>query len=204
MAELVVKVHELSSLPVPELCARTGRRATRTAKVTITHMPWWAWLGLLGGIVPFLVIALLTQRKVSVYLPHAAGRAAQQRAAFAGGVLTGIALPFFLMGAYFEPGLPAFVALVCCAAAFAGCVAATRAALVRGRWVDVETVRLVGLHPGFAAALGAEIAGRRAAVGPSAGWYADPSGQYALRWFDGGQWTAYVDGAAALPRAAYG
>jgi hypothetical protein len=35
-----------------------------------------------------------------------------------------------------------------------------------------------------------------------AGWYADPSGQVGLRWWDGVQWTGFTDGLPASVGAA--
>ena len=35
-----------------------------------------------------------------------------------------------------------------------------------------------------------------------AGWYADPSGEHAQRWWDGTGWTRHVSGAASAPRPA--
>ncbi len=54
--------------------------------------------------------------------------------------------------------------------------------------------------------------GKNSSPGPALGWYADPYSRYPLRYFDGGQWTAYVsdgattwtDPAAAAPAAAPG
>jgi hypothetical protein len=42
---------------------------------------------------------------------------------------------------------------------------------------------------------------------PAPGWYADPTGQAGVRWWDGSQWTSYsaphaAGGAAAVPRPA--
>ena len=75
--------------------------------------------------------------------------------------------------------------------------------------VDVRTERR-GMRPVFAGSVRPTVAVHRTAAGmlPSyprseegvvstagAGWYPDPSGRHALRWYDGRQWTPHaVDG----------
>lgn len=208
MADLVVRLDALRSLPVPDVCARTGRPATRRAKVTIVHTPWWAYLGLLGGWLVLLVLALVTQRKTVVHLPHARRRVVRRRVAFAAAAFLGMVLPFLVMAVYFEPGAVSVTVLAVGASAFAGSVSACRGALVRGKWVDLETVKLIGLHPSFHAVLAAGLAQHEASLRARAiaGWHPDPSGAYALRWFDGVQWTPHVAGIAGeavRPRPAF-
>ena len=45
---------------------------------------------------------------------------------------------------------------------------------------------------GSEAASGGEQAAAAAASAAPAGWYADPSGRYELRYWDGNQWTEHV------------
>jgi len=46
------------------------------------------------------------------------------------------------------------------------------------------------------------VTNTQGAGGPQAGWYADPAGSSQLRWWDGTQWTAYLQAAAQQPSPA--
>lgn len=53
------------------------------------------------------------------------------------------------------------------------------------------------LNDGIAGRLGAPAAAAPPSQGPPAGWYADPSGQPAQRWWDGAQWTEHTQPAVS-------
>jgi len=194
MAEVTVSAAELPTLPMPPVCARTGRTTSGTAKIQIVKTPWWAYLGLLGGVLFLALLAFVSSRKVVVTVPMAKGRMLRKRLAFAGAMVMLLPLMAGAMGLFFEPGLVSSLVFGISVVLTGALAYAYRTSVVGGRWVDDTTVRLTRLHPEFARSLQAAIdhrrdAERRAAL---AGWHPDPSGQHAYRWFDGAQWTGHV------------
>lgn len=194
MAEVTIDAAELPLIPMPPICARTGRMTNRTAKVQIVKTPWWVWFGLLGGVLVLALLAFAGSKKLVVQVPIAPGRMLRKRLAFAGIMLLLLPLMGGTMGLFFEPGLVSTLVFAVSAALTGACVYVYRTAAISGRWVDESTVKLTRLHPEFARTLQASVdhrreMERRAAL---AGWHPDPSGQHRLRYFDGGQWTEHV------------
>lgn len=196
---MVLRANEVPTLPMPPICARTGQPAGKAVKVTITKTPWWAWLGVLGGLLVLLVLALVASKRCEVRVPHARSRGVRRSLAAVGVVVGAFAEMFGVLFLIFEPGPASLFYNVVAGGVLAGCVWAYRDATCGGRWADDEHVVLTRLHPAFAAALQQAVDARReherrAAL---AGWHPDPSGQAALRWFDGYAWTQHVSGPAA-------
>jgi hypothetical protein len=202
MTEVVVPAALLPKLPLPPVCARTGRPAERTRAVRATHTPKAAYALLLFGVIG-VVAALFMGTRCTFRLPAARGLAARRAAAATAAWVCGaVALVAGVM-ALVTPTPARLVTF-----ALAAATAATTAHLARDAWVvvrmpDEVTVRLRGLHPAFAQPFAAAVAQaqeaeRRRAL---AGWHPDPAGHGGLRWFDGAAWTEHV--APAPPVAAW-
>lgn len=184
MTDLVLRAADLTAVPMPPLCARTGRPARGVAKLSVVHVPRSALAGLPLGVAGVLFLAHTGKRQVTVRLPVAPGVKERRTAAAAGALV--LAFLLILLGAMLtETRAPSLVLTVAVLAALlAGCARTYLTAWVGGSWVDEETVRLTRLHPSFAAAL---TEGVQRLSG--AGWHPDPGGTAAERWFDGRVWT---------------
>ncbi|HEV2888934.1 MAG TPA: DUF2510 domain-containing protein [Frankiaceae bacterium] len=196
----------LARVDVPmHLCARTGRAATASVEGRAQrHLAAPKDLPLL--LHSPLLHALLgggEQDGVPYRLPIARGTRRRRFLLQLASVLVGMAAFFVLVWAYFEPRpVPVLAASLSVAA---------EVALLRAydlAWVRVrrhgDGVVLDRLDPYFAALLQAavdeatvdEATAPAAAATTPPGWYADPAGGPALRWWDGAAWTVHVHGAA--------
>lgn len=194
MAEVTLRVAEIPTLPMPALCARSGAPAHKLVRLRIVQTPWWAWLGLLGGLLVVLVLALAAGRRVDVHLPYAKGRNAR-RGLGAVGIVVGLIVTMLgLMAVAVEPSVFSALFLVLSAALLAGSFRLYADALASGRWVDEHHVKLTRLHPAFATALQQLVDHRREVERrvALAGWHPDPGGTHSYRWFDGSAWTEHV------------
>jgi hypothetical protein len=179
---------------MPPLCARTGRPASKTAKVDIVHTPAWAWFGLVGGLLLALITTQHFGRKATVHLPIGRGVKARQSLAAVGIVVAFLPLFTFALMLAVDHALVGAVGTAVFLPLTFLCGRAYRGAWVRGSWVDEQRVRLTRLDPAFAAALSAAAAHRRAVEERMAfaGWHPDPGGTPALRYFDGVAWTEHL------------
>jgi hypothetical protein len=184
---------------MPPMCARTGKAARGTARVTVVKTPPWAVALAIFGLPGLIVMAYVASRRLTVTMPVARWVMAKQ--SFAGlGVVMAFCVAFVgLLGAYFEPGVVSFLVLGVASALTYVTGRAYRTTWVGGKWVDDKTVRLTRLDPAFAQALG-QAAAHRSTVEQrtaAAGWHPDPGGTPALRYFDGVSWTEHLAPGAA-------
>lgn len=157
MAGAVLSVERLERGDLPPVCCKTGERTRRTVERRHRVIPPWTWVLLPFGVVPFLLVALLTtQRTVMVALPMSRRAALRLRLAEVAarlalflGVITALAV---VTGSL---QVPWPVPVGCIA------VAALAYAVTQLLWVRVDlsytTAKLVHLgrvHPRFAEAVG--------------------------------------------------
>lgn len=157
MAGAVITVERLERGDLPPVCCKTGKRTRVMVERRHRVIPPWTWVLLPLGVVPFVLVALLsTRRTITIGLPMSRRAARRLRTAdglarlcLFGAMLTGLAaVTGRLQMPWFVP--VAFVA-----------GAALAYALTRALWVNVDlsytTARLVHLnrvHPRFAEAVG--------------------------------------------------
>jgi hypothetical protein len=157
MASAVLTVDRLERGDLPPVCCKTGERTRVTVERRHRVIPGWTWVLLPLGVVPFLLVALLsTRRTVTVMLPmsrRAAGRLRTAdrvaRLCFFSGVMTALG------AATGRPPIPWVVPAALLAAA------ALAIGVARMLWVGVDLsytsarlVHLARVHPRFAEAVG--------------------------------------------------
>jgi hypothetical protein len=154
---LTLRVARLGEVPMPPVCARTGRPADGVSRVTIWKTPGVAWLGLaVFGWFAFWALSRRFGRRLDVMVPTSSWvwrRKAIGLASTAVGVLGLLAI-----GTVAGESRTAALALLL---AFLVLVVVGPylylTASIDARWVGDDRVRLSRLDPAFAAMLGAAV-----------------------------------------------
>ena len=190
MSDVAVPARLVGTMPFPNgRCARTGRPARATQRLRVGKAaPSGHYALLLLGLVGAIAAGLMSE-SVTVGLP-VSGAVRLRRA------LWGLAMSVSMVAgvvaacaALVTPGAVAVAVAVAFSAAFVVSLRAFLNAWVSARWKG-ETVVFSRLDPGYAAALQAAVDAAVSHVPP--GWYPDPSGAHAHRWWDGRAWTTQV------------
>jgi hypothetical protein len=176
MARVWVPLAAFRHQALPSVCAKTGAPAERLVPLRARRPGRSAWLLLLAGVVPYLVVRQFATREVTILVPFSAAAARRRaRARLVVAVAAG-GCPVALLLAVADGRRPALLAG---AAWLAGALAAAAlaAAVSVGTRLDLSAggVLLRGVHPGFRDAVGVpgagpvRPAGRRRALRSSAG-----------------------------------
>jgi hypothetical protein len=152
MSTVTLPVSTFETVPMPPVCARTGRPADRTVRVSAYRTPPIAWLGLI--VFGWFVFWLLTRNgpRVDLDLP-ASGWVTRRRvlgwALFVVGVAGMVTSPMAAGGDF-----PAWLAVVFCAFLLMIVVGPFLivTATVEARFADEQHIRLRRVHPDFVAA----------------------------------------------------
>lgn len=191
MTDLVIPVADVPALRVPPICARTGLPARKTRKLRMLKAPAWTYAFLVFGVLVAVLLQNLVGKRTDLDLPIARRTSIRMNVCLLGIALCGCAAVFGFFWVLSAPGAASGVACVATTGLTVAAVVTYYRSWVHGKYIDDDNVRVTGLDPSFAEAIRAQLVARREAVAP-AGWHADPSGQHALRWFDGTAWTAHV------------
>ncbi len=186
----------------PMVCARSGKPATKHRNMEVYgDVPSSASFFILLGLLPYLLIARsMARTKFRIHLPLS-NTGSPRRTAYGLGAL-GAFLGMFVVVAIPNENVAAVVALACIVALIWLLIlfATTEASARPKNGVLV----MKHVHPTFVSAVesavsqwqqgGAPTVGgyAPATVSPPAGWVADPSGRFQLRYWDGQQWTEHV------------
>jgi hypothetical protein len=66
MAQIRLGRYEIKREILPDVCMRCGTPADRTRRTKFSWYPPWVWVLLLVGILPFLIVALVLTKKMTV------------------------------------------------------------------------------------------------------------------------------------------
>jgi len=79
MAKIRIYRREADGDDFPRLCMRCGCEADCDVSQTFAWMPGWVFVLLLGGLLPFLIVALLTRKTMRVVAPMCQAHAGHWR-----------------------------------------------------------------------------------------------------------------------------
>jgi hypothetical protein len=100
MATIKLGRYESKMGDLPRVCLRCGEAASEYREHVFSHSPWWIYLAILPGLIPFLVLSILLNRRLLVRVPlcdeHVNHWRWRQLVLLAGLVLPGLALLFFM------------------------------------------------------------------------------------------------------------
>ncbi len=69
MAIITVRRREADGKSFPQTCMRCGAESDRLVLHTFSWMPWWVYLCFFAGILPFLIVILLSRKTMRVNVP---------------------------------------------------------------------------------------------------------------------------------------
>jgi hypothetical protein len=148
MARVAIDTRQLDALP--HLCVKTGEPTETTRRQDFADIPGWTLLLIFWGLIPFLIAAGFSRRKITADLP-ASEETLRRLSLVDIGAVAGLVLGFGLLVAASvrEQGVFAWagiaVALITLMAA-----AGMRAVVWVGGRLDKEILLLHGVHPVFA------------------------------------------------------
>jgi hypothetical protein len=166
MADVILGILEAEEGHVPPLCIRCGKPATVFRSVRLAWSPDWMHLLLVGTFVPFVIITLLSRKRMRVNAPFCdahrnywRNRRLMSTAAFLIPLL-GLAVLFL---AFDNSGLPPrlqspFVLAWGLSVAWLLLFTGLRVITLRASRIDEESIELSGAAPEFVERLAAERA----------------------------------------------
>jgi hypothetical protein len=80
MAKIRISRREADGEDFPRLCMRCGREADCDVSQKFAWMPGWVFVFLLFGMLPFLIVALITRKTMLIVAPMCADHAGHWRA----------------------------------------------------------------------------------------------------------------------------
>jgi hypothetical protein len=157
MARVRMSVADAEAQRFPRICVRTGEPSTTTVKLDAYRTPWWAYVLLLFGLIPGLLVIYAIRRHnphAALELPVSTGVATRRRdrLALAGAAaIGGIAL--VLIGAFADSTLAVLCGIAMSAVALVVTALALDVLGVRAHVTRRDEVVLNHVHDAFAAAI---------------------------------------------------
>ncbi|MBW3594831.1 MAG: hypothetical protein KY391_04570 [Actinobacteria bacterium] len=154
MAKAGIPVDVLRSTRYDPICIKTGRPHERWIKADFYYTPPWVALLLLGGILPFVIVAMIVRKQVTVYLPAVNKVQTNKRLMMAavlvslfGGIVMLVVAVVKASGGWAAAGAISIVASI-----FLGFWGMQRAWIRGTLSSDETTIKVSGAHPAFVAA----------------------------------------------------
>jgi hypothetical protein len=173
MAKVRLSRYDAEEGRLPDLCMRCGAEGTFARTKTFSWFPQWVYILILGGLLPFAIVALVLTKRMRVEVPlcpdhqrHWMWRNLLVIAGLIGLILLGIGAAVLIMELERRPGFRNIGGWVCGAVALLGLIWLIVAAVlgttaIRPSEITDRDITLIGVSEEFAEAYREEREARR-------------------------------------------